>query len=346
MKKKILAGCIVIMVLSLGISVYAYITNQKISNYIEDNASLRKKILVLTDLRTNVVKASQTERLYILTQKNSYKKEFDESITNLYKEVDNLYKDSYINSSEKKKLVYTLDEFKNVSANYSNHYTSNNYTTIDDSVEKLILDYNKSQLNILNEITLDITSDDETFTEKDSSISSNSNFQTKAIQGVSSAITVIVSGFLYYFKKKLNKDNVDIEDIINYLTNIDDEDKVTTPPPSKVNNESDLSTISDMKDKIIKSEVLLSNANLLYKESVKLKNQCEKTEIILSEIDSYMKKLRVKIDDISDYPTSAQKIILDDIDKQLIELKILFKSLPNYNDFIIDISNNMLDKDK
>lgn len=298
-------------------------TNQKISNYIEDNASLRKKILVLTDLRTDVVKASQTERLYILTQKDSYKKEFDESITNLYKEVDNLYKESYINSSEKKKLVYTLDEFKNVSANYSNHYTSNNYTTIDANVEKLIIDYNKSQLNILNEITLDITSDDETFTEKDSSISSNSNFQTKAIQGVSSAITVIVSGFLYYFKKKLNKDNVD-----------------------KVNNEPDLSTISDMKDKIIKSEVLLSNANLLYKESVKLKNQCEKTEIILSEIDSYMKKLRGKIDDISDYPTSAQKIILDDIDKQLIELKILFKSLPNYNDFIIDISNNMLDKDK
>lgn len=323
MKKKILAGYTAIIVLLLGISVYAYMTNQKISNYIEDNASLRKKILVLTDLRTDVVKASQTERLYILTQKDSYKKEFDESITNLYKEVDNLYKESYINSSEKKKLVYTLDEFKNVSANYSNHYTSNNYTTIDANVEKLIIDYNKSQLNILNEITLDITSDDETFTEKDSSISSNSNFQTKAIQGVSSAITVIVSGFLYYFKKKLNKDNVD-----------------------KVNNEPDLSTISDMKDKIIKSEVLLSNANLLYKESVKLKNQCEKTEIILSEIDSYMKKLRGKIDDISDYPTSAQKIILDDIDKQLIELKILFKSLPNYNDFIIDISNNMLDKDK
>lgn len=43
MKKKILAGCTAIIVLLLGISVYAYMTNQKISNYIEDNASLRKK---------------------------------------------------------------------------------------------------------------------------------------------------------------------------------------------------------------------------------------------------------------------------------------------------------------
>lgn len=90
----------------------------------------------------------------------------------------------------------------------------------------------------------------------------------------------------------------------------------------------------------------MDNAKLLYMQSLKLKDQYEKSEVILDQIDSSTKSLKLILNTLENYPDTTQKIILNDIENQLLNLKILFKSLPYYNDFVMDISKNMIKNNK
>lgn len=341
MTKKIIIGITVIFSLLIYISCYAYVSNQKLSEYVKESTTLREKILLLGDLRTEIVKCSQSEKLYLLTNKNDYKKQFNNNLKQVYIKIDDMYNQKYISKTEKDKLLFAIDKYKNSSSTYFNENYSNSITP---ELENNIIQYNSEQLDVLKEVTLDITSESDDFSQKDNLINAFYSNQTKLIQGASSFITIIISGFLYYFKKKLKKDNVDIEDIINYLTSCEEttNNKVSIPS-STTDNSKNLVTCKQI---IGESEVLLSNAKLLYIQSLKLRDQYEKSDIILSQIDISIKSLKLKLYTLDDYSIAAQNVILDDIENQLINLKILFKSLPYYNEFIIDISKNMISKDE
>lgn len=335
MKKKIVISLSVIITMLLSISVYTYITNNKISSYIEESSSLRKKTLILSDLRSDLVKCSQDQRLYILTQDKDYKNKLNEGMKEIYQNVENMYKEGYLTLTEKNKLTYTLDNFKDLNINYFNKNYNNSIST---QLENEIINYNAEQLKILNNITLDITSQSENIEKENDKINSLSTLQSKSIQSATSLVAIIISGFLYYFKVKLKKDDVDIEDIINYLTtnakeNIDD-------------NKKKIDDLDLLKSKITENEILLDNAKLLYMQSLKLKDRYEKSEVILAQIDSSTKILKLMLNTLEDYPDTAQKIILNDIEDQLLNLKILFKSLPYYNELVMDISKNMIENNK
>ncbi len=253
----------------------------------------------------------------------------------IYQNVENMYKEGYLTLTEKNKLTYTLDNFKDLNINYFNKNYNNSIST---QLENEIINYNAEQLKILNNITLDITSQSENIEKENDKINSLSTLQSKSIQSATSLVAIIISGFLYYFKVKLKKDDVDIEDIINYLTtnakeNIDD-------------NKKKIDDLDLLKSKITENEILLDNAKLLYMQSLKLKDRYEKSEVILAQIDSSTKILKLMLNTLEDYPDTAQKIILNDIEDQLLNLKILFKSLPYYNELVMDISKNMIENNK
>lgn len=347
MKKKVFIGISSIISMLIIVNIYVYINHQKVSEYVEESNLLRKKILILDEFRGDVVKASQFQKLYILTKKEPYKNDFDKTLNNIYKQIDEFNSNGYISEAEKSQLKYTIDDFQDLSSTYLKD--ESNYV-ISQDLEKQILKYNESQLKLLHEVTLDLASQGDNLDSKNSKIGLSSDLQTKLIQAVSSAITILVSGFAYYFKVKLKKDDIDIEDVISYLTKSDDEKKVQLPQEQNSLTNKQISTtpreLEELKNTITQNEILLYNANLLYKQSIKFQSHCIESEQILNEIDVYVKKLKVKLDDIQDYPTSAQKIILNDIENQLIEFKILFRSLPHYNEFIVDISSTMINKDK
>lgn len=184
----------------------------------------------------------------------------------IYQNVENMHKEGYLTLTEKNKLTYTLNNFKDLNINYFNQSYNSSIST---QLENEIISYNSEQLKILNNITLDITSQSE---------------------------------------------------------NIDD--------------------LNLLKSKITENEVLLANAKLLYMQSLKLKDQYEKSEVILAQIDSSTKSLRLILNTLEDYPDTTQKIILNDIEDQLLNLKILFKSLPYYNELVMDISKNMIKNNK
>lgn len=336
MKKKIIISLSVIITMLLSISVYTYITNNKISSYIEESSSLRKKTLILSDLRSDLVKCSQDQRLYILTQDKDYKNKFNEGMKEIYQNVENMHKEGYLTLTEKNKLTYTLDNFKDLNINYFNQSYNSSIST---QLENEIINYNTEQLKILNNITLDITSQSENIEKENDKINSLSALQSKSIQSASSLVAIIISGFLYYFKVKLKKDNVDIEDIINYLTT-NDKENIDNDNNKKIDD------LNLLKSKITENKVLLDNAKLLYMQSLKLKDQYEKSEVILDQIDSSTKSLKLILNTLENYPDTTQKIILNDIENQLLNLKILFKSLPYYNDFVMDISKNMIKNNK
>lgn len=333
--------CIIIALLSI-VNIYGYINNAKVSKYIEDSSNLRRKISIIDDFRSTVVEASQFQKLYVLTKKDIYKDGFNKSISSIYNQIEDLYNKGYIDNSYREKLTYSVDEYKALSINALNQ--TSNYV-IAPEVENQILKLNTTQLQVLHEVTIGIASESEHLETHNKDVSLSSSIQNKLIQGVSSIITILVSGFAYYFKTKFKIDDKEIEKVIDYLTKSESDhsaDKPNTNPSNS--NLVDFDSISTLKDRIYENEILLSNANLLYKQSIKFQSQCNKSELILKEIDIYISKLRIKLDDINDYPNLAQKIILDDIERQLYEFKILFKSLPNYNDFILDISKNMINK--
>lgn len=334
MKKKIFISISVIIIMLLSVSTYTYINEQQLSHYIEESNVLKKKVLILSDLRTDLVKCSQVQRLYILTGKKEYKNQFDNNIKEIYKVIDDMYKEGYLSVTEKKKLNYTINNFNNLSKDY---FIKNHTNYISSQLENELVNYNKEQLKVLNNITLDISSQSDDIAKENDKINLLYSTQSKLVQGVSSSIAVIISGFLYYFKVRLKKDNIDIDDIINYLSKDEKED---------LREVKEIEDLNLFKLKIAENELLLDNAKLLYMESLKLKDQCEKSEIILAQIDASVKTFKSLLDDIDNYPDVAQKIILNDIENQLLNLKILFKSLPYYNEFIMDISKNMIFKDK
>ncbi|MGL4797450.1 MAG: hypothetical protein ACRC1Y_05435, partial [Paraclostridium sp.] len=303
MKRNIFIGITVILGMLITINVCGYITNEKVSSYIDESTVLREKMLVLDEVRSSIVETSQLQKLYILTQKQSYKDSFDKNIRKIYSQIDDLYSKGYIDKYQKEKLTYTMDEFEQLSVNLVNY--PSNYK-IDSSLENKIIKFNSSQLEVLHEVTLDIASENEDFKSSNKKVGNISNIQNKLVQGVSSIITVLVSGFAYYFKTKFKIDDKEIEKVIDYLTKVDNEE---IPVPSSTDTHTlpltDLDSIASLKIKVYENEVLLTNANLLYKQSVKFQSQCDKSELILKDIDEYIFKLRSKLESINDYPTNA-----------------------------------------
>ncbi|MGL5346131.1 MAG: CHASE3 domain-containing protein [Peptostreptococcaceae bacterium] len=327
MKKKvfIVVGSVIIMLVIAN--TYAYINNSKIQTHINNLDLSRKKVVILSEFRSGIVKASQDKKLYILTGSDSYQSNFDSTISSLNKEINDSYDKGYITINEKSKLLTSLENFDSFSSTYK---PSDNLIQINSNTENQMLSYNANQLKILQQITQDISSQGQISKKNNDKVASFSANQTTLIQGISSYITILGSAIALFLKKKLNKEDIDLEDIIEYLT-------------SKNENHPSSDNVHTLKNNINQNEVLLSNAKLLYKQSIKFQDQCEKSNILLKDIDIYMEKLKSTLELIDDYPTSAQKIILQDIEKQLMEFKILFKSLPNYNDFIIDISQSLID---
>ncbi|MGL5312139.1 MAG: CHASE3 domain-containing protein [Peptostreptococcaceae bacterium] len=336
MKKKFIIIIASVATVLIAVNIYAYINYSKIENYIDELSISRRKIVLLDTFRSDIVRASQFQRLYILTGKESYRNDFKTSISSITKQINESYDKGYISSTEKAKLISTIDSFNNYSIGASANIET---YSISNQVEKEIIDYNTYQLNILHQITLDISSEDASASQNNDKITTSSATQTKLIQGVSTFLTVVGSGVGLYFKNHLKKENINIDDIIEYLTKHEDATKKDTTASNDSNTSINL---NELKEKVSQNEVLLSNAKLLYTQSLKFKNECEKSESLLEDIDIYVEKLKTTLQLIEDYPTSAQKIILEDIEKQLIEFKILFKSLPNYNQFIADISKNMI----
>lgn len=327
MKKKVFIIVNSVIAMLIVANIYAYINNSKIQSNMSELSLSRKKIVLLSNLRSDIVKASQAKKLYILTGKNSYQVDYKNTIYSLNDQINEYYDKNYLTTDEKSKLLATIENFDSFNSTYK---PSDDLVIINSYTENQMLSYNTNQLKVLHHLTEDISSQDVASKQNNDSVTFSSDIQTKLIHFISSVITVLGSVIAVYFKKKLNKDDVDLEDIIQYLTNQNE-----NQPPSD--------NIDSLKNNVSQNEVLLSNAKLLYKQSIKFQDQCEKSNILLKDIDIYMEKLKSTLELIDDYPTSAQKIILQDIEKQLMEFKILFKSLPNYNDFIIDISQSLMD---
>lgn len=78
---------------------------------------------------SDLVKCSQDQRLYILTQYKDYKNKLDEGMKEIYQNVENIYKEGYLTFTEKNKLTYTLNNFKDLNINYFNQSYNSSIST-------------------------------------------------------------------------------------------------------------------------------------------------------------------------------------------------------------------------
>ena len=179
----IVVGSVIIMLVIAN--TYAYINNSKIQNHINNLDLSRKKVVILSEFRSGIVKASQDNKLYILTGSDSYQSNFDSTISSLNKQINESY----------------------------------DLIQISSHTENQMLSYNANQLKILQQITPDISSQGQISKKNNDKVASFSANQTTLIQGISSCITILGSAIALFLKKKLNKEDIDLEDIIEYLTN-------------------------------------------------------------------------------------------------------------------------------
>lgn len=340
-KKLTLITSLVVIILLIVLNIYIYISNQKLSQYVDESNSHTQSIVLIDRFRTDINVMAQAQKLYLLTSKEKYKNQYEENLKNIYKIIDDMVLTGDITSTEKDEILNVVDEYSNI-----NNTTMDliNDVKIDEDVENMILKSNEDQISILEQLDKSIEYTGKNVAEKNGTISENADSQKSGIQTISTIITGFLSSVLVYIKKNSNQFGKEVQSIVKCIGNENDDENINEQDKeSQVINKENQNIKRSIED-IIECEKMLEAAKLVYGQSTKIEDKLNNSFAIIKEIDEYLKILKKMIAESEDCYPGEKSIMMRDIEDKFIKLRILFESLPNYNDTILDVYKNMIDK--
>lgn len=294
MRKRLLIIVGIVIILMLGLNVFVYISNSNVSSTIEENSKIQFQITKIDDFRTYVVEMANMQKLYLLTKDENYKTEYENYLNNLYTGLNSLDDNKYITSVEKEELLNTINDYRDINIKiFSQLDSADSNNEIADNV----LESNNIQLELLHKASLTIASvSDATDTENTNTLTAI-DIQNKVVQGMSTLITIITAVPLYYYKKKLNKENVEVKDILNSILDNGKKEKVAK---SSEEDDWDMNDgeLKEIRQKINQQSLMVSYITLLVKHNEDISNQWKESEAILKNIEDSLVLLREKIDEM------------------------------------------------
>lgn len=330
-KKRILIFSAFIIGILVLFNIYIYNSNNNVNNQINECNLNTQSLACMSNIKIDINKVAQAQKLYLLTSKSDYKSEYEFYFKKIYNEVNELYKDGIINKTQYINLKNSLDDYKTLNDNL----ISNNSENISLELENVLLSSNDAQIKFLSKLDDIINTTKDTITEQNATIKDNTDLQINVAQVTSTIITSIITLFVYLIKKYSKSDTLD--DVFKCLIGVDNNKEDESDFNNKYKND-----INSINETLKQYEQIIEIANILSKQNSKLECNLSKCKILINDIK---KSINILCNDSHIDNKYAQAIIAD-VQDQLIELSILFESLPIYNDLLLDLYELIKAKEK
>lgn len=317
LKKYTLFFLCISIVFLISINIFVVLSHNSLSTKVENLSVIKSKISSLDTFKTIIVNLGHSQKFYLLSFDENYKVKYNNYLSDAYDSLDKLSESNSISDSYKETLTTMLKEYDDINLKLLGNKVE---LPLNDEMQGYLAKSNEIQINIMHSISTAISSNRDTTSENQSSLSTSINKQKNIIQGLSSFFTVVLGGPAYYIFKKYKNGEIQLDDILNVL----EKEKI------KVDNYSNIITFAS----------ILNNHNKeMKKQWIEVRDKIELLQKSISDL-----KIKAINCDVSVLPNFNSEMQAMEI--QLLEIKLLVKQLPDYHEFIISLTDSMINTEK
>lgn len=312
MKKFIIITLSIIIIFLLGLNIYIVSSNDSISSSVDNLQSRKSEIDSLNSYSTNIINLAHIQKSFLLTGSENFKNQYSTSLESAYNTLDELLSNSTITNSDKVEIINYLNDYEII----NNDFFENPPTLpLSQELEDKVLKSDEIQNNILGKLSTIIAAKTDSTSKTSSNISNSISSQNNIVKVLSSFFTLVISGPIYYFIKKYKNGEITFNNIID--------------------------TINEGEKIVDKYSNVLTYINITEKINSQLEKDWQEVYNLVTSLQSSISNIRSQLLKLQQSDSYTFKEKLEEIEIQVLEIKLLVKQLPNYHQFISDLSKNL-----
>lgn len=312
MKKFLIITLSIIVFFLLSLNIYIVSSNNTLSSNVDDLQTRKNEINSLDNYSINIVNLAHMQKSFLLTGNNDFQTQYSTSLKSAYSTLDELLSNKTITNSDKVEIVNYLNDYENINTALFNSPPT---LPLSQEYEDKVLKSDEIQNNILRKLSNIIATKTDSTSKTSSNITDSISSQNNIVKVISSFFTLFISGPIYYFIKKYKNGEISFNNIID---TIDEGEKI-------VDKYSNILTYINITDKI----------------NSQLEKDWQEVYTLVTTLQTSINDMKLKLLKLQLSDSSTFKEKLDEVEMQVLEIKMLVKQLPNYHQFISDLSKNL-----
>lgn len=312
MKRFIIITLSIIVVFLLSLNIYIVSSNNTLSTNVDNLQTRKSEINSLGNYSTNIVNLAHMQKSFLLTGNLDFQTQYATSLKSAYSNLDELLADKTISNSDKVEITNYLNDYENINTDL---FTTPPKLPLSQEYEDKVLKSDEIQNNILRKLSNIIATKTDSTSKTSSNITESISSQNNIVKVISSFFTLFISGPIYYFVKKYKSGEISFN---NIMDSINEGEKI-------VDKYSNILTYINITDKI----------------NLQLEKDWQEVYTLVTTLQSSINDIKLQLSKLQLSDASTFKEKLEEIEMQVLEIKMLVKQLPNYHQFISELSKNL-----
>lgn len=343
--KKSLYFIIPILCLLTVFNLYIYFNNAQVTSEINNNNELRSNVTQSEKLRNSILTMSDMGKYYLITGNTEYKTQYLIELNNSFDLLDKLTNSGVISNESSQNLLVNLNEYKNLYETLIPATVTSNSTK---NVESTISTLANIESDMSSHLSETLVTNIETMDSRANTIIDATDIQSNISQIFSTILTLLMAIPMYFIKKLKENPTKTLEDVVEtiksendiYKSNENTSDHTIKDNDCNIFHGSD--ELKEIENKLIERAVLLSYLKTLYSHNEYMKEQWSQASIMLNELDQKIDTLISQVRSIGEYSSLISNNDMETLKDKVNELQCLFEQLPNYHNFIMDLTKNII----
>lgn len=312
MKKFLIITLSIIVVFLLSLNIYIVSSNNTLSSNVDDLQTRKNEINSLDNYSINIVNLAHMQKSFLLTGNNNFQTQYSTSLKSAYSTLNELLSNKTITNSDKVEIVNYLNDYENINTDLFNTPPT---LPLSQEYEDKVLKSDEIQNNILRKLSNIIATKTDSTSKTSSNITESISSQNNIVKVISSFFTLFISGPIYYFIKKYKNGEISFNNIMD--------------------------TINEGEKIVDKYSNILTYINITDKINSQLEKDWQEVYALVTTLQTSINDIKLQLLKLQLSDSSTFKEKLDEIEMQVLEIKMLVKQLPNYHQFISDLSKNL-----
>ena len=312
MKKFLIITLSIIVVFLLSLNIYIVSSNNTLSSNVDDLQTRKNEINSLDNYSINIVNLAHMQKSFLLTGNNNFQTQYSTSLKSAYSTLNELLSNKTITNSDKVEIINYLNDYENINTDLFNNPPT---LPLSQEYEDKVLKSDEIQNNILRKLSNIIATKTDSTSKTSSNITESISSQNNIVKVISSFFTLFISGPIYYFIKKYKNGEISFNNIMD--------------------------TINEGEKIVDKYSNILTYINITDKINSQLEKDWQEVYALVTTLQTSINDIKLQLLKLQLSDSSTFKEKLDEIEMQVLEIKMLLKQLPNYHQFISDLSKNL-----
>lgn len=348
MKKLLIYIIILAITLIITLNLFVFYNNSSLSNTLSDSDNIRNTITELDSFKTTITGMSDSQESFIVTGKSKYKDDYEANLNNAYDYSDTLLNNGIISTEDKNTLVDLIKD-----------YDSINQTIFDSTItypaskdfETLVTNSNNAKLKILHSVSNLIAAHRDSLEKSSNNISQSIGNQKTFVGWISSIFTALMA-LPPLLSKKFVKTSKNISNGFSSLTSTNTTNSSNNDESSSLSNsintletffnfQNNSEEVKEVRNQLIQNATLINYLNVIDFNNSEMAKNYNDCKTALSSIINKFITIEKKCSDDSSIDICNE---IESIRSALNQLSNSINNLYNYNEYMINISKLLLDK--